>query len=139
MWLRHWRGLEYNTNQRRGEDPGGITLSTSWVSSWVPCSNPGPLSTSLPCPPQIGPPWPPAARMSSFHFFLFLPPQPPFLPIAPIAPIHPIYFFPGTLSDCQFPTSIRSWKLLMLSEAQALCLMYSHSTTPSLSVWVWGL
>lgn len=110
---------------------------------WVPCSNPGPLSTSLPCPPQIGLPWPPAARMSSFHFFscsfplscLSYQSHPSHLSFQPQIKCD---FFPGTLSDCQFPTSIRSWKLLdaPLKPKHFVYVLSQYHLL--LCVWVWG-
>ena len=86
-------GLSISTNQRLGgRSWWDHTEHALGEFTWAPCSYLGPPPTSLPCPPQTGPPWPPAARMSSSHFFLSpsssatFPTLTPFAPIAPILP-----------------------------------------------------
>lgn len=129
-------GLSISTNQRLGGDRGGITLSTRWASSrglLAPTqAHPQPhflarLRLGRPGPQQPGCPAP--------TFFLVLPPQLPFLPSLLLHQLHPSFqpqikcdFFPGTLSDCQLPISIRSWKLLDAPLKPNTWSTCSHST-----------
>ena len=143
---RHVGGAEYKHEPETwGRSWWDHTEHALGEFTWAPCSYLGPPPTSLPCPPQTGPPWPPAARMSSSHFFLSpsssaaFPTLTPFAPIAPILPApDQMWLLPWNLIWLPTPHIHKKLEITgCTSDAQHLVYVLSQYCL-LLCDWVWG-